>query len=465
LSDIVIRGALGILTGRTGAAERASGDIRIANGIITALGEIAPRPGDTVLDASGCVITPGLISTHHHLFQSVLKGVASGIDASLEAWLRLVPYTHWHWLDEEALRVGAELGMVELLLSGCTALADHHYLFSPDYDFDVAEILFDTAARLGMRLTLARGGSTVGRSFDNDDLVPMPVETLDAMIDHVARLAGRYNDPGPNAMRRVVFAPTTPLWSIQPEEMLQVATAARTMNLRLHSHLSETRHYVDYSLDVHGLRPIDFVAKHGWVGPDVWYAHLVHVDDEELAILAETGTGMAHCPQSNCRLGSGVAPADRFDRMGGLVSLGVDGAASNEACDMVNEMHTAWMTHRAVKGADSVRCEDVLRWATAGGAAVLGLDAVGTIAVGKSADIAVFDLAHPRYAGLHDPLIAPVASGGGAQVRHLLVAGRQVVVNGAVPGVDLARLSARAGAVVRRIASLAMNKPLLEMHR
>ncbi len=465
MSDIVIRGALGILTGRTGAAERASGDIRIANGIITALGEIAPRPGDTVLDASGCVITPGLISTHHHLFQSVLKGVASGIDASLEAWLRLVPYTHWHWLDEEALRVGAELGMVELLLSGCTALADHHYLFSPDYDFDVAEILFDTAARLGMRLTLARGGSTVGRSFDNDDLVPMPVETLDAMIDHVARLAGRYNDPGPNAMRRVVFAPTTPLWSIQPEEMLQVATAARTMNLRLHSHLSETRHYVDYSLDVHGLRPIDFVAKHGWVGPDVWYAHLVHVDDEELAILAETGTGMAHCPQSNCRLGSGVAPADRFDRMGGLVSLGVDGAASNEACDMVNEMHTAWMTHRAVKGADSVRCEDVLRWATAGGAAVLGLDAVGTIAVGKSADIAVFDLAHPRYAGLHDPLIAPVASGGGAQVRHLLVAGRQVVVNGAVPGVDLARLSARAGAVVRRIASLAMNKPLLEMHR
>jgi cytosine/adenosine deaminase-related metal-dependent hydrolase len=132
---------------------------------------------------------------------------------------------------------------------------------------------------------------------------------------------------------------------------------------------------------------------------------------------------------------------------------------------MVNEMHTAWMTHRAVKGADSVRCEDVLRWATAGGAAVLGLDAVGTIAVGKSADIAVFDLAHPRYAGLHDPLIAPVASGGGAQVRHLLVAGRQVVVNGAVPGVDLARLSARAGAVVRRIARLAMNKPILEMHR
>ena len=453
MSDTVLAGAIGILTGRTGAFERTSGDVRISNGCIAAIGEVGVQPGDTVVDASGCVLTPGLISTHHHLFQSVLKGVPAGIDAALETWLRLVPYAHWHLLDEEALRVAAEIGMVELLLSGCTTVADHHYLYSPDYDFDGAEILFSTAQRLGMRLTLARGGSTQGRTFDNDDLVPMPVETLDGMIDHVSKLAARYNDPAPDAMQRVVFAPTTPFWSLRPEELPLVASAARSMNLRLHSHLSETRHYVDFSLEVHGMRPVEFVAKHDWVGPDVWFAHLVHVDDEELAILAETGTGMAHCPQSNGRLGSGVAPADRFDRLGGRVSLAVDGAASNEACDMVNEMHTAWMTHRAVKGAGAVRCEDVLRWATAGGAAVLGLDAVGTIEVGKSADIAVFDLSHPRYAGLHDPLIAPVASGGGAQVRHLFVAGRQVVCDGLLPGVDLARLSARAAEVVRRIAT------------
>lgn len=464
-NDTVIRGAVGILTGRVGAAERTSGDIRISNGIIAGIGDIAAAPGDTVLDATGCVLTPGLISTHHHLFQSVLKGIPAGIDAPLEPWLRLVPYAHWHLLDEEALRVAAELGMVELLLSGCTAVADHHYLFSPDYDFDAAEILFDTAERLGMRLTLARGGNTQGRVFDNDDLVPMPVETADAMIDHVGRLAARYNNAAADSMRRVVLAPTTPLWSLPPEELPQMAAAARAMQVGLHSHLSETRHYVDYSLEVHGMRPVEFVARHGWVGPDVWYAHLVHVDDEELAILAATGTGMSHCPQSNGRLGSGVAPADRFDRMGGRVSLGVDGAASNEACDMVNEMHTAWMMHRATKGADNVRCEDVLRWATAGGAAVLGLDAVGTIEIGKSADIAAFDLSHPRYAGLHDPLIAPVASGGGAQVRHLLVAGRQVVKNGVVPGVDLARLSARAREVVRRIAAASAGRPTLELQR
>jgi len=456
LSDTVIRGALGILTGRTGADERAHGDIRISQGRIAAVGDVPALPGDTVLDAGGCVITPGLISTHHHLFQSVLKGIPAGIDAPLEPWLRLVPYTHWHLIDEEALRVAAEIGMVELLLSGCTTVADHHYLFSPAHDFDAAEILFDTAARLGMRLTLARGGNTQGRVFDNDDLLPMPVQTLDEMIDHVGRLAARYNDPGPDAMTRVVMAPTTPFWSLPPEELQPIAAAARGMNVGLHSHLSETRNYVDFSLATHGMRPIEFVARHGWVGPDVWYAHLVHVDDEELAILAATGTGMAHCPQSNGRLGSGVAPADRFAAMGGHVSLGVDGAASNEACDMISEMHTAWMTHRAVKGAGAVRCEDVLRWATAGGAAVMGLDAVGTIAVGKSADIAIFDLSHPRYAGLHDPLIAPVACGGGAHVRHLLVRGRQVVADGAVPGVDLVHLSARAGAVVRRIAGAAM---------
>ena len=454
MSDTVIRGAMGILTGRTGAFERTTGDVRISNGRIAAIGAVAAQPGDTVVDASGCVLTPGLVSTHHHLFQSVLKGVAAGIDATLETWLRLVPYAHWHRLDQEALCVAAELGMVELLLSGCTTVADHHYLFSSDYDFDAAEILFGIAERLGMRLTLARGGSTQGRTFDNADLVPMPVETLDAMVDHVANLAARYNDPAPDAMRRVVFAPTTPLWSLRPEELPLVADAARAMNVRLHSHLSETRHYVDFSLEVHGMRPVEFVQQHGWVGPDVWFAHLVHVDDEELAILAATGTGMSHCPQSNGRLGSGVAPADRFDRLGGRVSLGVDGAASNEACDMINEMHTAWMTHRAVKGAGTVRCEDVLRWGTAGGAAVLGLDAVGTIEVGQSADIAAFDLAHPRYAGLHDPLIAPVASGGGAHVRNLWVAGRQVVTNGVVPGVDLARLSARAATVVGRITSL-----------
>jgi cytosine/adenosine deaminase-related metal-dependent hydrolase len=210
---------------------------------------------------------------------------------------------------------------------------------------------------------------------------------------------------------------------------------------------------VDYCVAVHGRRPVQWVAEHDWLGEDVWFAHLVHVDESELALLAQTRTGMAHCPQSNCRLGSGIAPADRFAALGGRVSLGVDGAASNESADMVNEMHCAWQVHRAVHGPQAVSVEDVVRWASAGGADVLGLPAVGTIEVGKSADLAIFDLDQPRYAGLHDPLIGPVAGGGGARPRHVLVGGRPVVTDGAIPGLDLAALSARAANVVRRLVA------------
>jgi len=451
MQTLVIRNAIGMLTGLAGPAARAHGDIRVTNGRITAIGDVAAEPGDTVLDASNCVITPGLISAHHHLFQSVMKGVPSAINASLETWLRCVPFAYWNRFDEEALEVAATVGMVELLLSGCTTVADHHYLFADLYAFDPAAVLFETASSLGMRFALLRGGTTRSRNFDTPDVIPTPNETMEVMLTRVQELAARYHDPAPDAMRRVVLAPNTPTWGVAVEELRPLAEAARSMGIRLHSHLSETRNYVDFCQGVHGMSPLQFVAEHGWVGEDVWFAHLVHLEDSELRLLAETGTGMAHCPQSNARLGSGIAPADVLDRMGGRVALAADGAASNEACDMLSEMHAAWMLHRAVKGAAAVTCEDVLRWATAGGAAVLGMPSIGTLEVGKAADLAIFDLAHPRYAGLHDPLIAPIASGGAAQLRHVLVAGRPVVVDGAIPGLDLGRLSARAAEVVRKM--------------
>jgi cytosine/adenosine deaminase-related metal-dependent hydrolase len=453
MADTVVIGAEAIFTGRSAVDERIGGDIRIRDGRIVALGTVGSEPGDHVIDARGCVVTPGLVNTHHHLFQSVLKGVAAGIDCELEAWLESVPYTYWDRVDAEAMEVAAQLGMVELLLSGCTTVSDHHYIYDASRGFDAAHVLFETADRLGMRFVLARGGASQGRKFTKDDpRVPMPLEDIDTMLAATQDLAARYHDPAPDAMRRLAFAPTTPFWSIPESTLRPVAEATRQMGLRLHSHLSETRNYNDYCTATYGCRPVEFVAERGWVGEDVWFAHLVHVDDDELRILADTGTGMSHCPQSNGRLGSGIAPADRFARMGGKVSLAVDGAASNEAADMANEMHVAWMTHRAAKGPQAVRCEDVMRWATAGGAQVLGLPAIGTIAPGQAADIAVFDLNHPRYAGLHDPLIAPVASGGAAKMRHVLVNGRTVVENGAIPGLDLPRLVSRTRDVVRRIA-------------
>jgi 8-oxoguanine deaminase len=232
-----------------------------------------------------------------------------------------------------------------------------------------------------------------------------------------------------------------------------VIAAARRMKLRLHSHLSETSEYVDFCLSVHGKRPVEWLADHDWLGPDVWFAHLVHLDAHEVQILASSGTGMAHCPQSNCRLGSGIAPADALARLGGAVSLGVDGAASNESADMISEMHSAWHIHRALKGADVVTAEDVVRWATAGGARVLGLPRIGTLAPGQRADIAIFDLNEPRHFGMHDPLIAPVTCAGSAHLRYLLVGGRIVVENGAIPGLDIKELRSDAASVIARMVA------------
>jgi cytosine/adenosine deaminase-related metal-dependent hydrolase len=281
----------------------------------------------------------------------------------------------------------------------------------------------------------------------------MPLEKLDHMLKSVEACAQRFHDTSPGSLSQVVLAPTTPTWSIDPGELKEAVAAARRMKLRLHSHLSESSEYVDFCLSVHGKRPVEWLADHDWLGPDVWFAHLVHLDPNEVRILASTGTGMAHCPQSNCRLGSGVAPADAMARLGGAVSLGVDGAASNESADMISEMHSAWHTHRAVKGADAVTAEDVVHWATAGGARVLGLPQIGTLAPGQQADIAVFNLDQPRHFGMHDPMIAPVTCAGSASVRYLLIGGRIVVENGAVPGLDIQRLKSDAARVVAHLAA------------
>jgi cytosine/adenosine deaminase-related metal-dependent hydrolase len=450
-SSLLIRNATGIFTGLPGDAMRAAGAIRVRDGRIAAVGDLTPEPGEQTIDASGCVIYPGLISTHHHLFQSVLKGVRAGINEPLMAWLRSVPHAYWHKVNEHELYTAAQIGLVELMLSGTTTAADHHYVFSDAYRFDPAAVIFEAARELGMRLVLCRGGGTVVHERA-DAVQPVPVESLDAMIRSVEACAQRYHDPAPDSMRRVSFAPTTPPWSVKPDELKVIAAAARGLGLRPHSHLSETHDYVAFCLDRFGKRPVHWIAEHDWLGPDVWFAHLVHLDAGEVDLLVETSTGMSHCPQSNCRLGSGIAPADRMAALGGAVSLAVDGAASNESADMISEMHSAWHTHRAAKGADATTVEEVVRWATVNGARVLGFPDLGVLAPGKLADLAIFDLSSPRYFGLHDPLAGPVVGGGAADLRLLMVGGRIVVENGVIPGLDLAKLRRDAADVVRRIA-------------
>lgn len=454
MSDFIIINIEHGLTGEDGDTARFSGALRVRSGKISAMGDLVPEPDERVYDARNALVCPGLVNTHHHLFQSILKAVPQGLNEPLEPWLLQVPLRWWPHLDEHSFRIAATIGLAELALSGATTVCDHHYVYSERYDFDPNAVLFELAARFGLRLILARGGGTRARDFDDPTMPPAPVETISQFLDGVLAAADRWHDPSPDAMTRVALAPTTPTFNLDPGVLREVAQAARGRGLRLHSHLSENMGYVHYTLARHGKRPVFWLGEHDWLGPDVWFAHLVEIDSDEIALLGETGTGMAHCPQANARLGSGIAPADRLHRSGGVVSLAVDGAAANEGADMGAALYAAFCVQRAARGAETLRAETVLHWATMGGARVLGLDSIGRIAPGMAADIAIIDLNAPRYMGQHDVALGPIVSGGSLQIRDSFVAGHTVVRDGSIPWLDLGKLAddarAATSALMRR---------------
>ncbi|MBI2771405.1 MAG: amidohydrolase family protein [Burkholderiales bacterium] len=467
--SLLIRNTTAILTGMAGNEARHKGpDIRIEGGRIASIGSLTPEPGEEQIDAGGCVVYPAWVNTHHHLFQSLLKGDPQGVNATLTPWLSATPFRLRPGMDEGMFRLAARIGLVELALSGCGTVADHNYHYWPGMPYDSSAILFEEASALGLRFVLCRGGGTLSR-IQADDLPPaLRPETLDGYLADIERLAARFHDSTADGMRRVVVAPTTPPHSMRPQELRECAAVARKLGLRLHSHLSETVHYHDTVHAQHGIKPIHFAQSIDWLGEDVWFAHLVKLDADEIELLGSTHTGIAHCPQSNGRLGSGIAPVRALEDAGATVSIGVDGAASNEAADMISEVHSAWLMQRARAGeaavalhrggkgeneaAAAATVEDVVRWGTAGGAKVLGLSAVGTIAPGQAADLAIYAVDRdPRYFGLHDPAIGPVASGGAAHLRALLVGGHEVVREGAIKGLDLQQLGRDARAAVAKL--------------
>ena len=465
--QLLIRNAQAVLTGQPGSAARSPAtDLRVAAGIIVEMGRgLEAAPGERVLDASDCVVYPGWVNTHHHLFQSLLKGVPSGIDQTLGPWLQSVPFRYRGGFGEAQLRLAARIGLVELMLSGCTTVADHHYLFHPRLGYDPAEILFDEADRLGLRFMLLRGGATLTRSLEADDPQHVPPETLDGMVGAVERTVARFHQRGPRAMRRVALAPTTVNVSVRTEELAPLARAARRMGIPLHSHMSESVATIEHCRAAFGRAPIEYLADHEWLGSDVWLAHLVHLSASERRLLGASRTGIAHCPQSNARLADGIAPAPVLAALGAPVGLGVDGAASNEAADMISEAHMCWLVHRALAGsatrprpegrgeagADVVTAEQVLHWGSASGAHMLGFEGVGSLAVGQAADLAVYDLDQPRDFGLHDPALGPIVSGGRPRLQWLLVNGRVVVEDDVIPGLDMVRLRAEASVAVRAL--------------
>ncbi|RKG35708.1 amidohydrolase [Acinetobacter guerrae] len=466
--NYLIKNAHAILTGLAGEAARIQADcIRIGNGVITEIGSsVSLQTNETVIDAQDCVIYPAWVNTHHHLFQSLLKGEPQGLNQSLTPWLASTPYRFRGAFDEESFRLAARIGLIELLRSGCGTVADHHYLYWPNMPFDGAEILFDEADRLGLRFILCRGGGTLTRGLEAELPQALRPEKFENVIADIERLVSKYHDSRPQAFKRIVMAPTTALHSTTPEQLRETAQVARRLGIRLHSHLSETVDYLDAARAKFGMTPVQFCAEHDWVGEDVWFAHLVKLLPEEIQLLGQTKTGIAHCPQSNARLGSGIADLVTLEKAGMNISIGVDGAASNEAADMLSETHATWMLQRARKGmfaqpkydggtfeggADAATVEDVIRWGTQGGAQVLGLSDIGTLEVGQQADLVVYQLNDPRYMGLHDMAIGPVASGGQAQIKHMLIGGKTVIENNHIPNLDMLELAAQAREAVKKL--------------
>jgi len=429
----LLQGADLILTMDDTRRELAGHDILLRDGVIAAIGVALEVPqGAAVVQAAGCLVTPGLVNTHHHLYQSLTRAVPAAQNALLFGWLDAL-YPVWARFTPQHMHVSAQVGLAELALSGCTLSADHLYLYPNGTRL---EDTIHAAAEIGLRFHPTRGAMSIGQSAGG--LPPDAlVEEEGAILEDCIRVIDAFHDPAEGAMCRVGIAPCSP-FSVSRQLMRDAATLARDKGVMLHTHLAENAQDVAFSLARYGCRPGQYAQDLGWVGPDVWLAHCVMLDAQEIALFARTGTGVAHCPCSNCRLGSGVAPVRAMRDAGVPVGLGVDGSASNDAASLVAEARQAMLLQRVTLGADAMTAREALEIATRGGADMLGRPDCGRLAVGKRADIAVWDMTGVQAAGSWDN--AALLLAGPTTVRDLFVEGRGVVRDGALTTVDMQRL-------------------------
>lgn len=413
-------------------------DIRIRNGIITELGNNLQLASDeTLVEGKGCVAYPGMVNTHHHLAQSVLKGIPEGLNHRLDDWLVSVPFRFWPSISADLMYHAAKLGLYELLRSGATTCADHHYLYHAGSSTDVEDAVWQAADELGIRLALCRGSTTSRGSHRGMQSSPIQPETLDQVIERMEQTRVRYHQEGLMAMRRLVVAPTSLVHSSEPEALRALAAYARQHQLKLHSHLLEVEYDEIQAQQKYGMSAIDYAEHCDFLGSDVWFAHLVWSDDYAIQKLAKTGIGIAHCPTSNCRLGSGIAPAIAMQNAGINITLGVDGSASAESGSMIQEANLAWLLHRAAnKNPEATTADETIRWASRNGAKLLGLDGVGEIKVDMAADIVLYDIDRPRFAGVHSPLLAPLLCGEPVSIKHSFIQGKPVISNNQVKDLD-----------------------------
>ncbi|HEY3002961.1 MAG TPA: 8-oxoguanine deaminase [Kribbellaceae bacterium] len=439
---VVIEGCV-VVTMDAVRRELANGHVVVQGNRIAAVGDGAAPPydGARVVDGRGCLLTPGLVNTHNHLYQWVTRGLAA--DATLFDWLTTL-YPVWAGIDEEAVDVAAQGALARLARTGCTTSSDHHYVFPRDGgDLFAAEIA--AAGSVGLRFHPARGSMDLGREdggLPPDDVV----EDRDAVLAATEAAIDRWHDPAFDSMLRVAVAPCSP-FSVTGDLMREAAALARRKGVRLHTHLAETTDEDVFCRERFGCSPLEYADSLGWTGDDVWLAHGIHFDDREVKRIGTTGTGVAHCPSSNARLGAGIARAADLRTAGAPVGLGVDGAASNEAGSLLEEVRHAVLFARATGGPEAMTVRDALEMATVGGAEVLGRrEEIGSIEPGKLADLALWRMDTPAHAGITDP-VAALVLGTPPPLEVLLVNGRPVVERDIVLTVDEHALAARVAAV------------------
>jgi len=435
-----------IVTCDDAGTEHEDGWVLVESGFVAAVGGGPEPEADSREDLGGAVVTPGLVNTHHHLYQTLTRARAQ--QADLFSWLREL-YPVWARIDAEAEYAAARTGLAELALSGCTTVFDHHYVF-PRGREGLIEAEVQAARELGVRIVASRGSMDLGASdggLPPDELV----EELDAVLADTERLVGALHEPGSGARVQIAVAPCSP-FSVTRRLMQESAALARRHGLPLHTHLAETMEEGAYCMELYGCTPVEYLTDLGWLGRDVWCAHCVHLSADDVVDFGASGTGIAHCPTSNLRLGAGVSPVRELLDAGGRVGLGVDGSASNERSDLFLEVKQALLVARGRGGPAAMTAREALRLGTRGGAAVLGRDDIGSLEPGKCADLAIWKTDVLELAGAED-LVAGLVLSAPHRVDRLIVGGEDVVRGGALVRADENEIAREQRTQTRRLTA------------
>jgi len=435
-----------IVTCDDAGSEHESGWLLVEDGLVAAVGGGEEPQANERVDLGGAVVTPGLVNTHHHLYQTLTRARAQ--QADLFSWLREL-YPVWAGIDAESEYAAARTGLAELALSGCTTVFDHHYVF-PRGRGGLIEAEVQAARELGVRIVASRGSMDLGISdggLPPDELV----EEIDAVLADTERLVSELHEPGHGARVQIAVAPCSP-FSVTKHLMTESAALARRLGLVLHTHLAETLEEEAYCMELYGCTPVEYLTDLGWLGSDVWCAHCVHLSADDVADFASSNTGIAHCPTSNLRLGAGVAPVRQYLDAGIRVGLGVDGSASNERSDLLLEVKQALLVARGRGGPAALTAREALRLGTRGGASVLGRSDIGSLEPGKCADIAVWRTDGLEFGGADD-LVAALVLTAPHRVDRLLIGGEDVVRGGALVRADEAEIARDHRAQARRFAA------------